>query len=183
MSCKKFSREKPFNDGFFASAVHNLLNSKPLQNILQRRGFRRLWRKNQPFVWKFQQILFRYFLNCRSSNVWHGTRMARFRDFSCAEEMRHSGYRIVPNAGWHFTWLGGVETIRKKLAATAHQEFNLPQFTDPQYIERTINTPKVLFGHHEELKFVPIDDSFPRYLRENQKLFLNLIMPLGNVSS
>jgi beta-1,4-mannosyl-glycoprotein beta-1,4-N-acetylglucosaminyltransferase len=173
---KKLAAGTPFIDNPLVSAVHGAVSSKPLQTLLQRRGIRRLWRKNHPFVWKFEQSGYRYFVNCRSSSLWCGTRMARFRDFVSAEEMRHSGSKTIPDAGWHFTWMGGVERIREKLAAFAHQELNTPQFSNAQYIERALHAGKPLFG--EQFNFVTLDDSFPRYWRENPEKISNWLKPV-----
>ena len=157
------SRETPFDDSVLANAVHGALNSRPLQAILQRKGIRRQWRKMRPFVWKFQQSLYVYFLNCRSSNLWPGTSMVRFRDFSCAEEIRYSERKIVPAAGWHFCWMGGADRIRQKSAATAHQEVS-----PAQQLEHVRN---VIAGAGQGVEFVTLDDSFPQYLRENTETF------------
>ena len=102
--------------------------------------------------------------------------MMCFRDFTCAEEMRYTGYKTVKDAGWHFTYLGGVDRIREKVAAYCHQENNQPQFTAPEYISERINAGRTLFGEtKEKMEFVALDDSFPRYLREHPERFSHLI--------
>jgi beta-1,4-mannosyl-glycoprotein beta-1,4-N-acetylglucosaminyltransferase len=103
--------------------------------------------------------------------------MMRFRDFTCAEEMRYTGYKTVRNAGWHFTYMGGVDRIREKIFAYAHQEHNQPQLSAPEFIAGRINAGHTLFGEDEKLEFVALDDSFPRYLREHREKFSHLIKP------
>jgi beta-1,4-mannosyl-glycoprotein beta-1,4-N-acetylglucosaminyltransferase len=175
---EKLSRDIPFHDDFLSNAAHGALSSKLTQKIFHRRGLRRHLRKHNPFVWRFEQRLYRHFLNCVSSIPWHGTRMMRFRDFTCAEEMRYTGYKTVRDAGWHFTYLGGVDRIREKVAAYCHQENNQPQFTAPEYIAERINAGRTLFGEkNETMEFVALDDSFPRYLREHPEKFSHLIKP------
>lgn len=119
-------------------------------------------------------------MNCRvvQPPFGHGTRMLYFRDFSCAEEMRHSGYKIVENGGWHFSFMGGVERISEKFAAYAHQERNRPQFTDPQVIDELINRGAPLANLDHQLRFVPLDDSFPRCLLEHPEKFSSWIKPV-----
>jgi len=180
---EKMSREISFHDNLFSNAVHAALNSRPVKSVFHRRGFRRRLRKNHPFIWKFDQTLFRHFMNCRSPGGGYGTRMLRFRDFSCAEEVRHSGYKVVKDAGWHFTWMGGVERIRQKLAAYAHQEHNQPQFADPKHLARAINEGNPLFSEDDRLEFVPLDNSFPRYLLEHPEKFSNWIKPVEPVKT
>jgi beta-1,4-mannosyl-glycoprotein beta-1,4-N-acetylglucosaminyltransferase len=175
---KKISQESPFHAGWLANTLHGTLNSRLSQNIFKRKGFRRLLRKNHPFVWKFEQTLYRHFMNCRSPEISHGTRLVRFRDFSCAEEIRHSGRKRVNDGGWHFTWMGGVDRIRQKFAAYAHQEHNQPQYNDPQHLARVLNEGSSIFNSRDELKFVPLDDSFPRYLVEHPEIFSNWVRPI-----
>jgi beta-1,4-mannosyl-glycoprotein beta-1,4-N-acetylglucosaminyltransferase len=177
---EKMSREIPFHDGFFSNAVHATLNSTPVKSVFLRRGFRRRLRNNHPFVLKFQQRLFRYFLNCRSLQppFTYGTRMLHFRDFSCAEEIRHSGYKTVENAGWHFTWMGGVQRIQEKLDAFAHQELNQPQNAATGNIEQSLNDGRVFFDPKRRQEAVPLDNSFPRYLLEHSEKFSNWIKPV-----
>lgn len=175
---QKLSREIPFHDNFFSNAAHGALGSKLTQKIFHRKGLKRTLRKHHPFVWRFEQRIYRHFLNCVSSELCYGTRMMRFRDFTGAEEMRYSGYKTVKDAGWHFTFMGGVERIRQKVAAYAHQEHNNPQFTAPEFIAERINEGKQLLEINAKLKFVPLDDSFPRYLREHPEKFSHLVKPL-----
>ena len=166
----EMTRKIPYHDNLFSTAGHAALNLAPFKKI-----FRRLLRKHHPFVWKFEQTLYRHFVNCRSSDINYGTRMVRFRDFSTANELRRSGYKTVENGGWHFTSMGGVERIRQKIAAFAHQEFNKPEFTDPQHLARAIHEGSPLFHQSERLEFVPLDNSFPRYLLEHPEKFSDWI--------
>jgi beta-1,4-mannosyl-glycoprotein beta-1,4-N-acetylglucosaminyltransferase len=174
------SREIPFHDNIFSSAIHAGLNSGLVKNVFHRKGFRRRLRHNHPFVWKFRQVLFRHFMNCRSVHpaFSHGTRMLRFRDFSCAEEVRHTGYKIVENGGWHFSWMGGVQRIQQKLAAYAHQERNLPQFAEAGRIEQALNEGRLFFNRDVPHEIVPLDDSFPRYLLKHPEKFSTWIKPV-----
>ncbi len=176
----RVSREMRYRDDFFSSCAHAALNSRLVHNIFHRRGLRRILRNNHPFVLQFELALYRHFMNCRSVRpaFSRGARLLHFRDFSCAEEMRHSGYKIVENGGWHFSFMGGVDRIREKLAAYAHQERNLPRFTDPQVIDEQINRGAAVGGLDYQLRFVPLDDSFPRYLLEHPEKFSSWIKPV-----
>jgi beta-1,4-mannosyl-glycoprotein beta-1,4-N-acetylglucosaminyltransferase len=177
---EKMSREIPFNENFFPRAAHAFLNSRTFLSVFHRRGLRRQLRKHHPFVWKFEQDFYRYFLNGRSLRPPRsfGTRMLRFRDFSCAEELRHSGYKIVRAGGWHFSWMGGVRRIQEKLAAYAHQERNRPQIAATENIEQSLREGKMFFEPEQRLEFVPLDDSFPKYLLAHPEKFSDWIQPV-----
>ena len=177
---ERLSREIPYRDNPFSNAIHKALNSPPVKNIFHRRGFRRRLRRNHPFVWRFQHTIYRYFLNCKSLQppFSYGTVMLRYRDFSVAEELRHSGYKVIPDAGWNFTWMGGVDRILDKIQSFSHQEYNQPQFTDPARINELIEKGGYLFGQSDQLKFVPVDATFPRYFLEHPEKYGAWIRPV-----
>jgi beta-1,4-mannosyl-glycoprotein beta-1,4-N-acetylglucosaminyltransferase len=175
----RVSREMRYHSDFLANAVHGILAARPVRDIFQRKGFRRLLRKHHPFVLKFEQDYYCLFLNCRGPNFTYGTRMVFYRDFSCAEEIRNSGYRIVKNGGWHFSWMGGVERMQKKLAACAHREHDQPQFNNPQHLARAMNEGHSLFDEGRQYTSIPLDDTFPRYLFENPEKFSHWLKPVS----
>lgn len=77
-------------------------------------------------VYNLEQLNYCYFLNQRSSERWVGTIVGRWKTI---KENTFSYWRAthtyeVHNAGWHFTNMGGVDQIRKKLDSYDHQEFN-----------------------------------------------------------
>lgn len=140
-------------------------------------------RRNNPFIFKFQQSNYRHFINCLTVNPpsaihWHGTRMLYYRDFSTAQLVRHSGYKAIENGGWHFTSMGGADRIVEKIQSFAHQEYNEPGFLDTSRISQAIHEGKALFDPAEELKFVPVDDSYPRYILEYPEKFSAWTKPL-----
>jgi beta-1,4-mannosyl-glycoprotein beta-1,4-N-acetylglucosaminyltransferase len=173
----KVSREWQSSDGFFSNLARNTLNARGFKRIFHRRGFRRRLRKNHPFILKFEQVIYRHFVNCEcvKPRLKYGTRMLRFQDFSCAEEIRHSGYKTVQGGGWHFTFMGGPERISQKLAAYAHQERNRLQFTDVKVISDQIAGGAPVGGMDYQLKIVPLDETFPRYLLEHPGKFSSWI--------
>ena len=176
---EKLSREIPYRDNPFANAIHSVFNSRPVKTIFHRRGFRRRLRRNHPFVWRFQHAMYVYFLNCKSVQppYTHGTVMLRYRDYSVAEELRHSGYKNIPDAGWNFTWMGGVDRILDKIQSFSHQECNQPQFKNPNRINELILNGQQVFGGPKKLVFVPVDGSFPKYLREHPDRYQAWIRP------
>jgi beta-1,4-mannosyl-glycoprotein beta-1,4-N-acetylglucosaminyltransferase len=171
----RVSRAEPFNTSWPARVAHGALASP----LMRWKGWRRLLRPHHPFILKFEQTFHCYYLNCVSVRPrhWQGTRMVRFRDFTTADEVRYSGRRVVPDGGWHFTFMGGAERIRRKLQAYAHTEFNQPQFTDPKVIDERINRGDSLFNQDAQLEVIPLDDSFPRFVREHPEKFAYWIKP------
>jgi len=134
-------------------------------------------RRYHPFVWRFRQTLYYYFLNCLcvEPSYCYGTRMLLHRHFSSANEIRYSGYHTVPRGGWHFSYLGSAESIRQKIEAYAHQENNTPEYTDPQRIRERIAHGQWLFDGGRKLQFVPLDDAYPQYVQAHAADFQELI--------
>jgi beta-1,4-mannosyl-glycoprotein beta-1,4-N-acetylglucosaminyltransferase len=83
--------------------------------------------------------------------------------------------RFIQDAGWHFSYLGGVEKIIQKLEAFAHQEYNKPEYKDPERIKNAIANGDDIFGRWFRYRFIPIDESWPAYIRANLSSFSNLI--------
>ncbi len=87
------------------------------------------------------------------------------------------GKRLVPvlDGGWHFTYLGGVDIIIKKLEAFAHTEYNKDEYKNAATIEQALKEGKDIFGRGYTYRFVPLDDSFPKYILQNKDRYKALI--------
>lgn len=147
--------------------------SRLLRHPLAVNHLRNPFKKYHPLVTVFEQRLYYYFLDCQCDDPawWPGTRMVFFRDYTSAYDLRRWSGRRVRDAGWHFSYMGGVERIRQKLAAYAHQEFNRAEFTDPNRIAQLIGQGRDILGDGKPLRWVKLDDSYPRLIRENPGRF------------
>lgn len=84
-----------------------------------------------------EQDLFYYYMNCKCRAKWYGPYIAKYAHMPMAHDGRDLVYRrqlpIIRNAGWHFSYLGGLEAIKQKLSALSD--------SDPE-IEKKINQAK-----------------------------------------
>ena len=111
------------------------------------------------------------------------TRMIRRRDLRVPQTLRDRKGKLYPwwrldkprnaqiltDGGWHFSYLLDVQGIAEKVAASAHQEFATARFTDRERIERCIRDGEDLFDRDgRRLEKVPIDDSYPAWVRQHQ---------------
>lgn len=87
---------------------------------------------------------------------------------------------FVYQGGWHFSYLGGIEAIIKKLDAFAHQEYNKDEYKNPDKIKEKIESGKDLFNRKYVYKLVPIDHTYPEYIVKNQKQYAHLIFNAQN---
>ena len=120
-------------------------------------------------IYLFNQLMFQYYLNNRNfSEEWHGTRatnLANYYKFN-GQGLRFIDGLKLPNAGWHFSFLGGQEVLRKKITEYAHSEFNNDEVLDS--IEERLKNNQDIFNRGMILETVEIDESFPQYIRDNQ---------------
>jgi beta-1,4-mannosyl-glycoprotein beta-1,4-N-acetylglucosaminyltransferase len=125
----------------------------------------------------FNQSLSYYYVNCLTTQAWLGTRMIRVQELSTFHALRACPGMVIPEGGWHFSYLGGVGRIQQKIQASIHTELNRPQFTDPVHIEKCLAEGIDLFGREMRFHCVPLGPSFPCYLCANPERFQHLIHP------
>ena len=87
----------------------------------------------------------------------------------------------VPNGGWHFGYMGGdgerdaSKRIGVKVKAAAHQEYNSARYLN-EAVDRLL-CGEDIFGRNAEFVRVPIDETFPEYLRTHVEEYAFLIAP------
>lgn len=88
-----------------------------------------------------------------------------------------SGREVVEieDGGWHFSYLGGVDEIIRKLEAFSHSGYNNKKIKDRARIERAMAEGTDLFGRRYNHRFVEIDNSYPQYVLDHLDRFEHLI--------
>ena len=87
----------------------------------------------------------------------------------------------VEDGGWHFGYMGGdgernvAKRIGIKVKAAAHQEYNSSRYLN-EAVDRLL-CGEDIFGRNARFVRVPIDESFPEYLRNHQEEYAFLIAP------
>ncbi len=72
---------------------------------------------------------------------------------------KRDAFDLYYEAGWHLSYFMTNEQIAEKLQSFAHQEFNKPQYTDPEWIQRMRSEGKDLFNRSYPL--IPYTHSVP----------------------
>jgi beta-1,4-mannosyl-glycoprotein beta-1,4-N-acetylglucosaminyltransferase len=154
--------------------------------------------KDMPGIKTLQQKFYNYYLNCQIQNerIWNqGTKVLSFYDFLTWYEHHVFNYNeyclrnanngttptlirmtqgtLIENGGWHFSYLGGIEKVKEKIMAFAHQELNTAQVTNN--ITKSITSGKDAIRQGDFLQTVELDNTFPLYILENQEKFSHLI--------
>jgi glycosyltransferase involved in cell wall biosynthesis len=90
------------------------------------------------------------------NNTWGGT---VFTDVGTASKtttdfLRGHSYEFpfFENAGWHFTFFGGIKQIQDKLNSYAHQEFNNDEVNNQQSIQNAVQNKKDVLNRTNENK-------------------------------
>ncbi|QDK45327.1 N-acetylglucosaminyltransferase [Bdellovibrio sp. ZAP7] len=151
---------------------------------------------SKPGIKVFQQKLYYYYLNCFIKTYpepiplvdgympWYGTVMLNYKDIKTIKKTRlHRETRqntdlvtIVPNGGWHFSYLGGAKKVIEKIEAYAHKEHNRDEFKDPKKVEDIIRKGGSLYGDKLDSQFVKVDESFPKYVQQHKAELHELIL-------
>jgi beta-1,4-mannosyl-glycoprotein beta-1,4-N-acetylglucosaminyltransferase len=136
--------------------------------------------------------VFYYYLNYLYTNPWLHPVMFPYKELTDKKvsDFRDFGdHRInqIDDAGWHFSFMGGVERIITKLESFAHSEYNEEEFKNPEHIKDCIENKKSIFNEEGILKvnggkffnphsliFVTIDNGYPKYIVENIEYFKSI---------
>jgi beta-1,4-mannosyl-glycoprotein beta-1,4-N-acetylglucosaminyltransferase len=110
----------------------DLIIVSDLDEIVSRKAVELM--KQYPEPGRLVMKLFYYYFNCRANQEWGYPASCRFRDFPGANKLRLEGVekftRVYVNAGWHFSYLFGLDDIPKKIEAFAHAEFDTDFYKD-----------------------------------------------------
>jgi len=168
--------ELRYDESLFGSLAHRALNSAPAHLLFKAKWLRHRMRKIHPFIYRLEQYPCWYFLNrrVRAMEWWYGTKALFYRDFHLAEEVRHSGYKVIKDGGWHFSFMGDTDRILAKVAATAHQELNTPEGIKDILDSAALETiARELKDGSTEL--VP-EEELPPYIRQHRERFASWLI-------
>ena len=79
---------------------------------------------------------------------------------------------MVNNGGWHFSFMGGPESVKTKIDAYSHQEYN--NQTILSNVENNIESENDPFFRGKLFK-VPIDETYPFEITNNMNKYEKFI--------
>jgi beta-1,4-mannosyl-glycoprotein beta-1,4-N-acetylglucosaminyltransferase len=96
----------------------------------------------------------------------------KFKELGGAHNSRkYETKKSFENAGWHFSYFGGLDNIILKIDSFSHQEFNNEIYTNKEKLLYNINNKKDLFFRpDEEIIHIPISEN--EKLPKNYKILL-----------
>lgn len=113
-----------------------------------------------------EQKLFYYYINCQSEMRWYGSVIVKYKLLTTPQDIRNARELIpyMKNAGWHFSYLGGVNRIQLKLNSIIDSDPNIIQKMDryslnEDYILACISNGVDIYGRKEfKYKFIKQED-------------------------
>lgn len=152
------------DDIIFISDVDEIIRATALVDVIQS-----IYQDRHPVV-VCEQPMYRYYLNVFDKTLWGGTCATTFEYLShtSPESLRLNRYsngwryKLIPNAGWHFTSIGGLARHIQKIESFSHSEYDIPENKKSDYLRNFV----VDLG-----EIVSIDKTFPKFIQENQELF------------
>lgn len=123
----------------------------------------------------FEQQFHYYTFNHRIRGTWRGTRACLLSDLKrwTPQGVRSRGNIAVKNGGWHFSYFGGVEKIREKLAAFSHTEYNTAEYNTAAAIEKRMNAGVDLFDRPQVIEFVEGLEHLPACVQHDPERYLH----------
>lgn len=125
-------------------------------------------------VKKLKLLVYTYYLNLCSDEEFYGTIAGKYKDIKneCLNHLRTTAEKIPIYAGWHFTSIGGLEEVRRKLSDS---------YTEESYWNKDVQDN--LEERHGKKDFLgrnftyTIDESdWPQYLKDNREKWKHLLL-------
>jgi beta-1,4-mannosyl-glycoprotein beta-1,4-N-acetylglucosaminyltransferase len=154
-------------DIIMISDLDEIPNTSILKTQLKKRYKRNLVLRNDMFFFQLN----RQRNNARDweNKVWLGTAIVPFSYLKekTPQEIRNerSSYFNVPDGGWHFSWMGGVDQMRLKAKSVYEGAgYNFESKTDEEILEwMYLACPKIVTINQES--------NFPNYLKNKYQYF------------
>jgi beta-1,4-mannosyl-glycoprotein beta-1,4-N-acetylglucosaminyltransferase len=148
-------------------------------------------------VVQLDQSLYFYFLNGRADSIWRSANVFRYKMLKkySMDDLRHWTFRekfigalfkvysarkreiVWKNGGWHFSYLGGIDKIREKFENISHFENDSDDVKSMDNIKKMVKKGEFVSKNETiRLKYVKIDDSFPKTILKNRNKYKKLIM-------
>jgi beta-1,4-mannosyl-glycoprotein beta-1,4-N-acetylglucosaminyltransferase len=132
-----------------------------------------------PAVWKSAAIttfgLLKSKFNSKIERVRNYKAEGIFRSFH-RKMMRNFKTQLIENAGWHFTFMGGVEKIIEKIEGSSHQEYDYPEYKNPTVILERIKNGQDVLGRPLIYELQETNIDFPHTLKNNLGQFEDWIL-------
>lgn len=168
---------EPFRRAFYQKeSLRTALKACLDEDIIYYGDVDEVWKPQQvdDKVHKLRQLAYSYYLNNRSPEDWRGTIVTKYKNLKegSLNDMRANPVEadIINDAGWHWTNLGGLKAVLKKLESYDHQEANIPWVRDG--LEERMDSNVDFLGRG--FQFWIDESELPQYLLDNKERYRKL---------
>ena len=119
-------------------------------------------------VFDFKQNTYYYYFNLLKEKNWSGSKLISWENLkststNSVRQNKHTT-KIIENGGWHFSFMGGPDSVKIKIDAYSHQEYNNHRILSN--VENNIKSENDPF-FRGKLSRVLIDETYPSEITEN----------------
>ena len=133
-------------------------------------------------------LTFRYYkFNCKAaSDGWSAPIMVNAKFFTDPQNTRHNNNPEIPwdklqyvkGAGWHFSYMGGVDAIISKIQMNAHQELNTDHFKSAERLKLKIHHGEDLYDRKDQNWEFVRNTYYPKFVLDNPEKFKEYFEPM-----
>jgi len=129
---------------------------------------------------QFRQRLHYYYLDCVSYQTlsYHPViAPAHLVNLCGAQAIRGLPWETmtaITDAGWHFSYFGGVKAIQQKMMAYADVESNVAPFNQESHIDYNMRAGMDPIGRDIPCGWIPFDESFPETVKANVEKYVEM---------
>jgi beta-1,4-mannosyl-glycoprotein beta-1,4-N-acetylglucosaminyltransferase len=80
------------------------------------------------------------------------------------------------HAGWHFSYMGGIDAIKFKIKSFAHSEYDINRINNDAFINEQIKLGNSLFNDIDKFKKVTDMSNMPKPLQDHPEKFAHLML-------
>lgn len=129
---------------------------------------------------KLEQVVYIRWLNNRSTEPWLGTIVTpyRFLRDNCLNHLKSPSnnngieLKVLKNGGWHFTYQGGKEEVRRKLESNNLNYSHYGLYAHE--IEQNLETNNDFFSRG--FTYTIDESEWPQYLKDNKEKYKDLCL-------
>jgi beta-1,4-mannosyl-glycoprotein beta-1,4-N-acetylglucosaminyltransferase len=132
-------------------------------------------------IYNLTQKHFWFYLNCMREDVWIGNTLLSFKNFKENSVINLRKWRrgaMIPDGGWHFSFMGNPEIVKQKIQNYGEQSINTNNVTDNMgdFIKDCIKNNHDFYMNPCKFNIVPLTyGTHPQYLINNQDKYKELI--------
>ncbi len=189
---EEFQREKIF-DGIKDARADDYIMYSDSDEIPNPEVLKKIRLNKKYAIFMMNMYVYKINLFNQYETPWEGTRICKKKDLKSFSFLRKKivaknlkknflrkillehNIELIKNGGWHFNNLYKPKIISKKLKSFTHLEFRNKKFSSIKIIKEKIKKHIDLFDRGHTYKLIKINNSFPKFILNNKKIFQNYI--------